>query len=445
MPITGNHDAPGIGGPGEPIEYAVRMRAFPQDALCDRMARRGTLTAAHVEALAAAVADLHGRAGIAGPETRFGDPVEIAGAARQNFAQLAMFHGAAAEIGRTNGLAAWTERELNRLERCFAERRTAGRVRECHGDLHLGNVALIRGQPLIFDAIEFNAGFRWTDVISDVAFLYMDLLDHGLDAFAARFLNAWLDATGDYEGLALLRFYAVYRAVVRAKVAALRAHQPETIVADRDAALAQFRDYLRLAERLTGPAKVWLAITAGLSGSGKSTTALAIGERLGAIRLRSDVERKRLRGLGPEARTGSAPGEGIYSAASNRATYRRLAELAGTVLTAGYPVIVDATFARRADRADFARLAQQARIPFAIVACTAPAALLRERLQRRQPHTREPSEATPDVLAWQMERFDALDAGEEPRSVRFDTDGNGPRQAAAVTALAALLAAPPPA
>lgn len=443
--ITGTHDRPVLGGRGEPIEYAVRMRAFPQDMLCDRIARRGELRFAHMHALAAAVARFHMQAARAEPESRYGGGAAILEAAQQNFTQVAGLPGVDAERARIATLAAWTEREHSRLAGTFARRRHSGFVRECHGDLHLGNLALVAGAPLIFDAIEFNPELRWIDVMSDVAFLHMDLLDHGLDALASRFLNTWLELAGDYEGLAVLRFYGVYRAMVRAKVACLRVNQPGVSTPVRESGMAQFRGYLGLAERLTRPPPVLLGITSGLSGSGKSIVARAIVEQLGAIRLRSDVERKRLAGLAAAARTGSGAGQGIYSAAADRTTYQRLWDLAAAVVGADYAAVVDATFTRRRDRAAFSALAAGLNVPFAIVACTAPMESLRERVLHRQRNGQDASEATLEVLECQAGSYEALTAEERDAAVMVDTDREAPPFAAAIAALTARLGGPPPA
>ncbi|MBI1732314.1 MAG: AAA family ATPase [Gammaproteobacteria bacterium] len=438
--VTGTPDQPALGGPGEPIEYAVRMRAFRRDALCDLAAERGELTAAHVESVAHSLARLHGQAPRADPDSRFGTGALVLASARENFAQIAALEGVEPERARLAALAHWTDAEYRRLAEPIAQRRRSGRVRECHGDLHLGNVALIDGEPVIFDAIEFNAGLRWIDVISDVAFLFMDLVDYGQPPLAYRFLNTWLELTGDYEGLVLLRFYAAYRAMVRAKVACLRRRQSGVPAAGQASATERFREYLTLAERLAQPAPAWLAITSGLSGSGKSTLALAVVEHLQAICLRSDVERKRLAALAPLARTGSGVGAGIYSAAADRRTYRRLLKLANEILTAGYPVIVDATFVRGGDRAAFRELAFRRGTAFTILFCTAPMATLLERLSGRWRQGEDASEATPDVLAFQSGRFEALGMDELRSTLTVDTGCEAPPFAAALGGLRARLA-----
>jgi len=171
-------------------------------------------------------------------------------------------------------------------------RKQQGRVRECHGDLHLGNLAWVNGSLVIFDCIEFNPALRWIDVVSEVAFCYMDLLHRERRDLAFRFLNGWLEVSGDYQGIALLRYYAVYRAMVRAKVAALRARQS-------GAGASEVEQWLQLAEQLTRTPPLRLWITHGLAGCGKTTLSQTMLQEQGLVRLRSDIERKRLAGLPP--------------------------------------------------------------------------------------------------------------------------------------------------
>ena len=408
--ITGTPENPRIGGEGPAIEYAVRMAQFPQEALLDHLAARGALDGALIERLAAAIAQFHAGAAVAGPQSAFGSPEEVLAPARQNFEQLVQM----LDDPALATLRDWTGREHARLEERFARRKREGFVRECHGDLHLGNIVLLAGEPTPFDCIEFNAALRWTDLMNEVAFLVMDLEDHGLAALARRFLNAYLEETGDYAGLAVLPFYLVYRALVRAKIAAIRAHQPGLDVHGRTRAETEIHGYLRLAQRLSQPRRRALVITHGLSASGKSSAALALVEASGALRIRSDVERKRMHGLGATQRSGAALGGGIYAEDATRLAYERLATLARKVLEGGFAVVVDATFLSRAQREAFARLARQLGVPFAIASCQAPAETLRGRILARQG---DAAEATLAVLERQLATQDALGEDELERAL----------------------------
>jgi predicted kinase len=293
------------------------------------------------------------------------------------------------------------------LEPQFAARRRNGFVRECHGDLHLGNIALIDDRMTLFDCIEFNASMRWTDVMSDVAFLVMDLRDRGRPDLAARFLSAYLDITGDYEGLGVLRFYFVYRAIVRAKVACLRLSQNDTHV-DRRKALADYHTYVELARGETAPPTAAVTITHGPAGSGKTTRSQALLEATGAVRIRSDVERKRMHGLGAADRSGSGVGEGLYTAGATDGTYARLTDLTRIIVNAGYSAIVDAAFLERSRRDGLRRLASDLGVPFFILDCSAPAAILRQRVADRIGRGGDASEATLDVLERQLSTGEPL-------------------------------------
>ena len=428
--IGGSASAPVIGGGGAAIEYALRMRRFGQEHLLDRMARRGALLPAHIDALARGLAAFHAQIDRAGSSDAYGSPQRILAPALQNFDQMLPLASARADIALLARLRDWTEREFAALAAEFAARKRDGWVRECHGDLHLGNIALLDGVPTPFDCIEFNADFRWTDVMNEVAFLMMDLLDHGLPRLAFRFLNAYLETTGDYGGLRVLRFYLVYRALVRAKVSCLRAHQTGLARAEKSEVEHAYRRRLQLAGRLSTHAHAALLIMHGLSGSGKTTVAQNLLEALGAVRLRSDVERKRLFGMAPQARSGSGLGSGLYAPDANERTYARLGELARGALAARYPVIVDAAFLRRAERDRFAALARDAGASFLIAACSALPATLRKRVLARE--ARDASEAGLAVLERQMASAQAP----APEEAGYTMDIDAERGAAAPEAAA---------
>jgi aminoglycoside phosphotransferase family enzyme/predicted kinase len=439
--ITGSDADPVLDGEGVAIEYAVKMRRFDQAGLLDRVAKRGELTPALVDRIAHGIADFHARIAVAARDSPFGRPDQVTAPPLANFEHIARLIGKAvnareADMPQLERLRAWTEREGERLAPAFATRKAGGFVRECHGDLHLGNIALVDGVPTPFDCIEFNAELRWIDVMSELAFLVMDLLDHRLPAAAYRCLNAYLEATGDYDGLAVLRYYLVYRAMVRAKVACIRGHQPDLDRDARAAIEAEYRGYFHLAERLArlgGPA---LVLMHGLSGSGKTTVAQDLLERIGAVRIRSDVERKRLHGLAADARTQSAVASGIYGADATRRTYARLAEAAASALRARWPAIVDATFLRRTERDAFRALARELGVPFAMLSCQAPDAVLRERIVARARGGGDASEADLAVLDRQLQVQESLGDDELRDTIVLDASA-GPRAATdAIEALA---------
>jgi aminoglycoside phosphotransferase family enzyme/predicted kinase len=407
VPITGSEERPRVGGPGEAIEFAVRMRRFDQARLADRVAKRGELAAADIDAMARAIADFHAKIERAKPDSAFGGPERVRAPVEQNFDQIEALVSESSDVARLEKLRRWSEAEFARIKPLLEVRKRQGFVRDCHGDLHMGNIVLLPSGPMPFDCIEFNPELRWIDVVNEAAFLVMDLFDHKLPGFAWRALNTYLEATGDYAGVGLLRYYLVYRAMVRAKIATIRAHQNGLPQKERTALQAEYRGYLELAEKLAGERAPAVVLMHGLSGSGKTFVAQILLQALGAVRVRSDIERKRLYGLQAAARTGSTPGGGIYGSQATQATYARLMEACRAIVEARYTAIADATFLRRAERERFRALAESLGAKFAIVSCRAGEALLRQRLEKRAAEARDASEA--DVAIMEKQR-----AGAEP-------------------------------
>ena len=418
--ITGTPERPVLGGGGPPLEYAVKMREFPQDALASRALARGTFDAADADALAAIVAAFHRRVAVADPVGPYGTAAEIRSQALDNFAAILPLAADDAERAELDALRAWTEAEHVKRLAAFDARRREGFVRECHGDLHLGNIALIDGRLVVFDCIEFNDRLRWIDVMSEVAFTVMDLADRGRPDLGWRYLDRWLEIAGDYEGVAVLRFYFTYRAMVRAKVRRLRAAQLDP-GPQRDATLSRYRSYLDLARDAARPPRPALVVTHGFSGSGKTAVTQALVERTGAIRVRTDVERKRLAGLAPESGSASAVGEGLYTDAATRATYDRALALALAVADAGHLAIVDGTFLRRWQRDRARASAAAAGLPYAVVDFSAPETTLRARIAARAHAEADASEADLAVLAHQQATAEPLAEDERGGVVPYDT------------------------
>lgn len=412
VPITGSYEHPRLAGPGTPIEFAVKMRRFSQDDLLDAMLARDLLSPIHIDRLAEKIADFHMTSAAAIGDDSYGSPNAVRAPVLENFAQIRQTSPAASSVSILDELEKWTTHEHDRLEAMFRTRKSGGFVRECHGDFHLGNVALVNGEVTAFDCLEFNANLRWIDVQSETAFMVMDLQAKNRPDLAQRFLNRYLEFTGDYAGLAVLRFYLVYRAMVRAKVHALRSEQPHVDAQLRAAALAKHRSYLHLAKQLTQPEKPAVVITHGLSGSGKTTHTEKLLEILPAIRIRSDIERKRLKGLPAVARSRSPVSAGLYAPEVTELTYDRLSELTRTVVRAGFTAIVDATFLERARRRDFHRLADSLGVVFLILEFVTPEAVLRSRVAARQQQGADASEADLTVVEHQLRTVEPLQADE---------------------------------
>lgn len=419
--LGGKPDAPEFGA-HPAIEYAVRMRRFAATKQLDHLLARGKIMPQHMDRLASTLAIFHGGVHRAEENSAFGTPPTIHAAVMQNFAALQSLLTSQVDRDAVTELSLASSVAYAACAGYFSRRRAQGYVRECHGDLHLGNIVLVGEQPIPFDGIEFNPGLRWIDVMDEVAFLVMDLLHEARPDLAFRFLNVYLENTGDYAGVSVLRFYLAYRAAVRAKVSAIRACQANLDQVIKMREWANCRNYLALAAGCLARRSPALIITHGLPGSGKSTFAQAASERIQAIRIRSDVERKRLFGMKPLDDSGSRAGDGIYSADATRRTYARLHELAHDLLEAGFPVIVDAAFLKQEERAQFHALARGMSIPFAIVSMRASAATLHERVVQRRDAENDASEASLDVLQMLQTAQQSLSPYEQARTVEFLND-----------------------
>jgi aminoglycoside phosphotransferase family enzyme/predicted kinase len=408
VPIGGTPNTPRVGT--EPaIEYAVKMREFPESARLDRRLDDESLPAA-LRRFAAHLARFHAALPPLSP-AHASDAASDA--MRDNFAALEE----RVPSSELEPARAWVASQAARVAASIDARAARGRYRDCHGDLHLENLLLDSGEVVAYDALEFDAKLREIDVASETAFLVMDLLAHDRTALAYDFLSHYLEDSGDYDGLEVLRFYLVHRAFVRAKVRAIKAAQKKA-ESGRDA----LAPYLALARDLVTPRAPRLLITHGLSGSGKTHVTGALQGPLAAVRARSDLERKRLHGLGATARSRSPVGGGLYDAAATRQTYERLAEIAASALGNGFSAIVDATFLNRPERDRFAALAERLGAHFAILDCAAPESVLRRRVAAREKAGSDASEAGLAVLDAQLATRDPLGEDELRRTVKVATD-----------------------
>ncbi|QHE78297.1 AAA family ATPase [Hydrogenophaga sp. PBL-H3] len=416
LPIAGPAHQPRWGDAGtdddQVIEWAVHMRRFDEAHRLDHLCARGALRPEHLTSLAQRMAAFQATAAVAPANGSWGRAEDTLAFARDNIATLRKGLTADRDAALIEQLARWTESGFTHLAPLMVQRLGEGRVREGHGDLHLANLVLIGNEVVPFDGIEFNDALRWIDVASDMAFAWMDLLDHGQPGLANGLLSDWLDASGDTTAPDVLPFFAVYRALVRAKVAVIRSTQAGADVA---VSLQEARGYTALAQRIAHPPEPQLVITHGLSGSGKTwaSTRWLQAETSGrAIRLRSDVERKRLHGLSATQASGSGLNSGLYSPQAHTDTYAHLLARAQHLLQEGWSVLVDAAFLRHHEREAFCALARSLACPFHILATEAPLAVLRERITARQAHGADASEATVAVLEQQLGWLEPLGADE---------------------------------
>ena len=420
VPITGPRTQPAIDGAGPIVEYAVRMREFAQESLLCNVLERHALTPAHLDALARRVADFHASARRAAPDSLHGTPDRVLEVALANFIEIEPLVTETSDLSTLKALQAWTRDEYEAVFNSLERRYRNGAIHECHGDLHLGNIALVDDEITIFDCIEFNESMRWTDTMSDVAFTAMDLEYRKRSDLAYRYLNAYCERSGDYDGASVLRFYLVYRSMVRAKVACLRASQMPD--GEHAPSRKEFSRRLRLALSYTTSRCPAVVLMHGASGTGKSTLSQLLLERTGALRIRTDVERKRLAGLTADARSGSTPGGGIYSVENTRRTYNHVLRCADAVVGAAFPAIVDGAFLQAWQRDAFRKLAKLRQVPFLIVDCIASEATLRARVAGRARAGTDASEADLAVLAQQLQSAQPLSGDELRSTVVFDAE-----------------------
>ena len=420
VPVTQEAGTIKVGGKGRIVDYAVKMVQFDRELELDTLLRQGKITSRQIAEISNIVAAFHDSTRVAEPDTPYGRPEIIIKFIRDNFTEAKRLTKDQQEQKQLEKLKQWTEKEYKRLMPEFLFRKSKGAIRECHGDMHTGNMVLWKGKVMIFDCIEFNPFLSTIDVFSEIAFLVMDLEHSNHKEHASSFLNCYLSLTGDYKGLALLRFYKTYRAMVRAKVTAIR-HLQEKNQHEKEKTLTEHRSYISTALSYITPAPFGLVLTCGVSGSGKTTVAKKLVSRMPAIHVRSDIERKRLFGLKPLEKSDPEKNKAMYSAQSSKRTYSKLHNIAGTCLENSYPVIIDATFLNEDERKRFVSLGEQKNIPVVILHCHAPEKLLEKRVGERQTAGNDPSEADKTILRRQIRRFLPFSATEQHRTITIDT------------------------
>ena len=382
------------------IEYAVQIRRLASDRLMVNLLATNQMTEALVDQVVDRLVSFH-RSAQCGPEvTANGDPANIARILEDNFTGVRPFRGATIAAHDDDEIQRFSRRFLAREDSFLRRRQSEDRIREAHGDLHAEHICFER--PLvIFDCIEFNQQFRFIDVASEIAFLAMDLEQRGRRDLAAHLIARYAELAGDGDLPRLVPFYECYRAYVRGKVASLKSTETEVSSEERAAAREQARRYFLQSYRYTWTYSPALVVVAGLSGSGKSTVAVALHERTGFVHLSSDIIRKELAGLAPTARVGD---EDLYSVAHSSRTYAELFSRARQTLASGRGVILDATFQLREGRQTARQIAESARTPFLLVECTCPEEVIRQRLATRTQRGDDPSDADWEIYLVQQQR-----------------------------------------
>ncbi|TAG55815.1 MAG: adenylyl-sulfate kinase [Oscillatoriales cyanobacterium] len=377
------------------VEYALKMRQFPQDSLLLSLLEHGLLTEQIMADLGREVARFHSTAVSNSYIRKFGEVTQIRTAIDNNYRISQKYIGGPQTASQYRETKDYTDAFFDENQDLFERRIANNKIRECHGDLHLRNIAWWQDKILLFDCIEFNEHFRFVDVMYDIAFTVMDLESRGRRDLGNVFLNTYVEQTGDWEGLQVLPLYLSRQAYVRAKVTSLMLDD-EAVSTNEKAQISQSAaHYYKLAWEYTKPRSGKLTLMSGLSGSGKSTAARYLARHTGAIHIRSDAVRKHLGGIPLNERGG----QDLYSDEMTARTYGRLLELGIMLADRGWDVILDAKFDRQNWRTDAMNLAQSHGLPLQIVYCTAPMAVLRQRLQQRRGDI---ADATAELLTSQQ-------------------------------------------
>jgi aminoglycoside phosphotransferase family enzyme/predicted kinase len=412
LPIVQQENQFQLNGVGEAVEYVVKMRQFPQNALFTDLYERGELTKELLERLAQELADFHTRAASNDYISSFGQVAKIRQAFDENYEQTQKYISGPQTQRQFDETKAYTDRLFAEQAGLFLSRVENNWIRECHGDVHLRNIALWHNKILLFDCIEFNEPFRFVDVMFDVAYIVMDLDARDRPDLSNRFLNAYVEQMGDWEGLQVLPLYLSRQSYVRAKVTSFLLDDPNVPEPVKQEARETAARYYRLAWEYTRPRQGRLIVMSGLSGVGKSTVARFLAQRQGAIQIRSDAVRKHLAGIPLQERGG----DDLYSSEMTEKTYDRLRQLGSLLAAQGYIVILDGKYDRQTLRQAVITEAAVNQLPLQIMYCTAPAEVLQARLQQRQGDI---SDATIAVL--DQQHLEPFDESEQPYVTTVDT------------------------
>ncbi len=407
-------------GEGRVIEHAVCMRQFPREEELDRLLQSARIEPDALGEFGRSLARVHASLPRVAREHEYGTAEGVREQVMENFRQCLDATGRVGLTENVRALRALLSASLSELAALMGTRRAEGFVRECHGDLHRRNIVRRDGRLLAFDCMEFEPAFRWIDVADEVGFLCADLQARGFPLHEHAFLGGYLEASGDFEALRLIRLYKAHRALIRAKVSALSVDAEESVT-ELERAADECRAYITGAGSALARQLPRLILMSGLSGSGKTWLATRLAPELGAIHVRSDVERKRQAGIAASERSGSPPEQGLYEPSKTAHVYETLREAAGHALAGGYTVIVDATFNRRAERDRYRAFAIQLGVPMFVVHCQAAEAVLRRRIEERAARAADASDADLQVLQWQQEHLEVIDPSEARQVVDVDT------------------------
>jgi hypothetical protein len=410
IPVTGTLQNPSLNGTGPIIDYAVKMRRFDQSGMLNNLRLAGELSEQIIDQLADKIARFHQSIPCTESDEPYAKGDSVLKPMQQNFEQINALISTPGDRQSLATLSDWTQKQFTLLTTDLENRRQQGFIRECHGDMHLGNMLIENRQVIIFDGIEFNKDLRWIDVISELAFVCMDLDASAEYALSSRLLNRYLENTGDYAALRLLRFYQLYRAMVRAKVATLSLNEKGLDNEKKDSLQSQYQTYIQLGLQYIQPPAPRIYLMYGVSGSGKSTVSDELLQRLGAVRIRSDRERKRL--FAENTHDNDKLNSGLYDPDITNKTYLHLLGLSEIIVGAGFTVIVDATFLKQEQRKPFHDMAHKKGVPVTVIQLEATLQNLERRVKIRQQDENNISDATLDVISQQLAEAEPPEANE---------------------------------
>ncbi len=424
----------GVGGEGEQVDWALKMRRLRSENQLDALLADGAVGADEVRQIARLLVEFHENAAAAPKE--FGTVEAVSGIVLGNLGRVAEHAQEELDQAAFANVSAYSEQFIEQCGNLIARRHAAGRPRMCHGDLHAGNIFLERDgsgewSVQVIDCIEFNDSFVYIDPAADLAFLSMDLkrLEHA--DLAESLVDEYVAASGDSEIRDLLPFYESYRAMVRCMAASIMAEQAEA--GDREAHVENANAYLQLAEYIVaGERKRFLAITSGVTGTGKSTVARLVAERWGARHLQTDVIRRELAGIGRAERSGSGLSSGIYTAEMSRRTYAEMHRQAAEALASGESMVMDGTHLQRRHRRESLDVGRDAGVMTVVVECSLEGSEAVRRLEERFAGGESESEGRPEVHAAQVREWEPVSDDEADAVVRVDTGRDGDEVAANV-------------
>jgi len=418
VPVTRDKGAVRVGGRGETIEYAVKMRRLPQEKMMNVLLPDNGVSAEMITGVAKKLAAFHKEAETNEEISAFGEIKAVTRNTDENFDQTGKYIGRTISKDSYQSIKEYTDSFVEQNAPLFNRRIKESRIRDCHGDLHAAHICFT-DDICIYDCIEFNDRFRYCDIASEMAFLAMDLDHYGRADLSRSLLKAYVTESGDKELLRLLGFYKCYRAYVRGKVEGFKLDDPYIADDEKKQTLEVAASYFDLARAYTRARPV-LFITVGLVGTGKSTLAQALAKRLGLVVIASDVTRKQLAGVPLKEHRFDGFDGGIYSAELSRKTYDKMFSAAGDILGEGGSVVLDASFIRAEERLKAKRLAGETGADFYIIECQLDEANIKERLARRLEQG-SVSDGRWEIYGPQKEAFDPVGEASPEKHVIIDT------------------------